>query len=68
MIVGATGSGKSTLIDGMANYVMGVTWEDTFRFSLINELKHSGNQVSLTKHVLFQMENSLMFDTNGIII
>uniref|UniRef100_A0A8W8JGK9 Fibronectin type-III domain-containing protein n=1 Tax=Magallana gigas TaxID=29159 RepID=A0A8W8JGK9_MAGGI len=35
MLVGATGSGKSTLIDGIVNYVMGVNFDDPFRFTLI---------------------------------
>lgn len=35
MLVGATASGKSTLVDGIANYVMGVHFDDPFRFTLI---------------------------------
>ena len=37
MVVGATGSGKSTLINGLTNYVYGVEWDDDFRYKLIND-------------------------------
>ena len=37
MIVGATGSGKTTLINGLVNYVLGVEYEDDFRFKLVTE-------------------------------
>jgi ABC-type lipoprotein export system ATPase subunit len=54
MLVGATGSGKSTLIDGIINYITDVSWDDDFRFSLVDltedEKKKQTNQV---KYKLF---------------
>lgn len=51
MLVGATGSGKSTLVDGIVNYVMGVSFEDPFRFTMVTledeEKKNDANQVNL---------------------
>ena len=37
MLVGATGAGKSTLINGIVNYIMGVNWDDDFRFKVITD-------------------------------
>ncbi|XP_060539195.1 uncharacterized protein LOC117657948 [Pantherophis guttatus] len=37
LVMGATGCGKTTLINGMINYIVGVQWEDNFRFKLIHE-------------------------------
>lgn len=50
MFIGATGSGKSTLVDGMINYVTGVNFDDPYRFSLLQlekEEQKTNNQVSL---------------------
>ena len=51
MLVGATGSGKSTLVDGIINYIMGVNYEDPFRFTMVvleDEEKKTSNQVSIS--------------------
>ena len=36
MLVGATGTGKSTLLDGLVNYILGIGWNDPFRFTIID--------------------------------
>uniref|UniRef100_A0A3Q2W1B4 Fibronectin type-III domain-containing protein n=1 Tax=Haplochromis burtoni TaxID=8153 RepID=A0A3Q2W1B4_HAPBU len=51
MLLGATGSGKSTLIDGMINYIVGVEWEDSFRFKFINEDQSTSQAHSQTSEV-----------------
>ena len=37
ILMGATGCGKSTLINGMVNYILGVQWKDPFRFKCVHE-------------------------------
>lgn len=49
MLVGATGSGKSTLVDSIINYILGVNFEDPFRFTIVEleeDEKKTTNQVS----------------------
>ncbi|CAH1781041.1 unnamed protein product [Owenia fusiformis] len=51
MIVGATGAGKSTLINGMINYIFGILWEDPIRLKLIPENLSSNQAISQTKSI-----------------
>ncbi|XP_057374125.1 uncharacterized protein LOC130695026 isoform X2 [Daphnia carinata] len=37
LVMGATGAGKTTLINGMINYIFNVEWQDPYRFQLIGE-------------------------------
>ena len=49
MLVGPTGAGKSTLINGIANYIMGVYWQNNFRFKVIvdeGEMSQAHSQTS----------------------
>ena len=51
-MIGATGSGKSTLIDGFFNYALGVGFEDDFRFSII-DLKEEEVEKAKTQKVIY---------------
>ncbi|MBN3289479.1 STXA protein, partial [Polypterus senegalus] len=51
MVLGATGSGKSTLINAMVNYILGVEWKDDFRFKLIHEETSKSQASSQTSAV-----------------
>ena len=48
--MGATGSGKSTLINGMVNFILGVEWEDPFRFRLIQDGNPTDQVTAYTIH------------------
>ena len=62
ILMGATGSGKSTLIDGMVNFILGVQWKDPFRFRCVREDEsQSGNQAhsqtsSVTAYTIHHQE------------
>ncbi|KAG5840261.1 hypothetical protein ANANG_G00186940 [Anguilla anguilla] len=51
MLLGATGSGKTTLINGMINYILGVEWKDEWRFKLIDEVTNKTQAESQTSEV-----------------
>ncbi|XP_061443382.1 uncharacterized protein LOC133365466 [Rhineura floridana] len=75
MVMGASGSGKTTLINGMINYILGVRWQDNFRFKLVQEVTNQRREESQTSEVTayvvnyqegFQVPYSLMIiDTPG---
>lgn len=53
LFVGASESGKSTLLDALINYVLNVPYADEFRFKMIDDTsdqkKKVKNQVSSSK-------------------
>ncbi|XP_059201268.1 uncharacterized protein si:ch73-170d6.2 [Centropristis striata] len=51
MVLGATGAGKSTLINGMINYILGVEWNDSYRFKIIDEGQSKSQAESQTSEV-----------------
>ncbi|XP_078251561.1 uncharacterized protein LOC144591130, partial [Rhinoraja longicauda] len=51
MVLGATGTGKTTLINGMINYILGVEWGDDFRYKLIQEQTGKSQAESQTSSI-----------------
>lgn len=44
MLVGVIGFGKSMLVDGIVNYILGVYFDDLFRFVIV-QLEEEENKV-----------------------
>ena len=63
MMVGATGAGKTTLVDGMINYITDVAFEDDFRFTMVDltseEKGKNSNQVCYCKLLCSKMLGDL---------
>ncbi|XP_035860744.1 uncharacterized protein LOC116037153 [Sander lucioperca] len=51
MLFEVTRSGKSTLINAMINYIVGVEWKDNFRFKLLDENQSRSQAESQTSEV-----------------
>ncbi|XP_048020830.1 uncharacterized protein LOC125251791 [Megalobrama amblycephala] len=51
LLVGSTGAGKTMLVNVMVNYILGVKWEDSYRFKLINEVTSRSQAQSQTSNV-----------------
>ncbi|XP_045068157.1 uncharacterized protein LOC123482969 [Coregonus clupeaformis] len=55
LIVGETGTGKSSLINAMVNYVLGVEWEDKVWFEIVEEEKKSLTESQTTAITVYEV-------------
>ena len=51
MLVGATGTGKTTLINGIANYIYGTRWEDNHRVIVVHKEGHQSQAFGQTRKI-----------------
>lgn len=52
IVLGQTGSGKTTLLNSLVNFILGVEYEENFRYVIIDEEKVQGNnEIDQTKSV-----------------
>ncbi|XP_033831928.2 verrucotoxin subunit beta-like, partial [Periophthalmus magnuspinnatus] len=70
MLMGATGAGKSTLINGMINYILGVQWTDPYRFKLVVEEEKSQAQSQTSEVTVYKInfDHGFMIDYSLTII
>ncbi|XP_073488586.1 uncharacterized protein [Aquarana catesbeiana] len=62
MMVGETGSGKTTLINTIVNYIFGVEWKDEYRIQLIEESNKKSQAHSQTSSItIYQINHKNYF-------
>ncbi|XP_063712803.1 uncharacterized protein LOC134840727 isoform X3 [Symsagittifera roscoffensis] len=67
LCVGASGAGKTTLINGLANYLLGVQWEDAYRFEIIpdkddkTEMDSASQTQWITAYTFYIEKNMIPF-------
>ncbi|XP_073334416.1 uncharacterized protein [Pagrus major] len=55
LLVGATGTGKSTLVNALVNYTMGVKWEDEVWFQIVEEDKRNLSICQTSDVIVYQI-------------
>ncbi|KAJ8254154.1 hypothetical protein COCON_G00207660 [Conger conger] len=58
MMLGETGTGKSTLINVMVNYILGVEYQDDIRFEIIKEEERSQTESQTTAVTVYEVYGS----------
>lgn len=60
MLMGITGSGKTKMINAMFNYILGVEWDDPFRFILVDEEVQRSSQAKVKAYDIRHKEGFRM--------